>query len=181
MGRIVDRLEICSMSEREGYQQETQEEMLEEEDEMINFMSGLEGYLDQIETEASEQRRAKKLKERLCIHTVSSDDDEATTDEDNSDDWEDCSDDSDDSELNINFNFTFNIGVNPRCDSNSSDCTEEDSEFKEIMKAYAESQMYDSDDFGVDEDGRTFYVKNGYRMYSDGEYEYEYDRAVYWD
>ena len=114
-------------------------------------MSGLEGYIDEIETE---ERRAKKLKDRQRIRTVSSDDDdESITDEDENDEWEDCSD-SDDSE---------------------------DSECNNIIRKYLINQMYDSDDCGFDEDGRTFIVKNGYRMYSDGEYEYEDDRDIYWD
>ena len=134
-------------------------------------MSGLEGYIDQLETEAKEERRAKKLRDRQSIQTVSSDDDddsEATTE----DDWADCSSiDSDDSEIKKIFRRYL---VNQVDDS---DCSDD----SDIFRRYAANQMYDSDDFGVDEEGRSFYVKNGYRMYSDGEYEYEYDRAVYWD
>ena len=33
---------------------ESREELIEEEDEMIKFMSGLEGYIDQIEIDADE-------------------------------------------------------------------------------------------------------------------------------
>ena len=132
-------------------------------------MSGLDGYIDQLETEAREERRAKKLRDRLRIQTVSSDDDsdETTTD----DDWEDCSIDSDDSEFKRIFQRYLVNQVN------DSDCSDD----SDIFRRYAANQMYDSDEFGVDEDGRSFYVKNGYRMYSDGEYEYEYERAVYWD
>ena len=120
-------------------------------------MSGLEGYIDQIEIDVAEERREKKLRDRQRIRTVSSDDDEdddeTSTDDDDSDEWdmEDFSEDSD------------------------------DSEFNKIFRRYVVNQRYDSDDCGVDEDGRTFYVHNGYRMYSDGEYDYEYDRDVYWD
>ena len=133
---------------------ESREELIEEEDEMIKFMSGLEGYIDQIEIDAAEERRAKKLRDRQRIQTVSSDDDDdetSTDDGDDSDEWEDFSEDSD------------------------------DSEFNKIFRRYVVNQRYDSDDYGVDENGRTFYVHNGYRMYSDGEYDYEYDRDVYWD
>ena len=118
-------------------------------------MSGLEGYIDQIEIDVAEERREKKLRDRQRIRTVSSDDDEdddeTSTDDGDSDEWEDFSEDSD------------------------------DSEFNKIFRRYVVNQRYDSDDCGVDEDGRTFYVHNGYRMYSDGEYDYEYDRDVYWD
>ena len=117
-------------------------------------MSGLEGYIEQMETE---ERRAKKLRDRERIQTVSSDDEDESIytgeAEDENDEWEDCSvsDDSEDSECN------------------------------NIIRKYLINQMYDSDDVGFDEDGRSFIVKNGYRMYSDGEYEYEYDRDIYWD
>ena len=137
----------------EGVHLETREERIEEGDEIIRFMSGLEGYIDEIETE---ERRAKKLRDRQRIQTVSSDDDdedESITGEDENEEWEDCSD-SDDSD---------------------------DSECNNIIRKYLINQMYDSDDVGFDEDGRSFIVKNGYRMYSDGEYEYEYDRDIYWD
>ena len=134
---------------------------------MIKFLSGLEGYIDQLETEAKEERRAKKLRDRLRIQTVSSDDDSDDTTTD--DDWEDCSIDSDEFMKEL-----INTLVNQVYDS---DCSDD----SDIFRRYAANQMYDSDDFGVDEDGRSFYVKNGYRMYSDGEYEYEYERAVYWD
>ena len=170
---------------------------------MMKFMSGLEGYIDQLETEAKEERRAKKLRDRQRIQTVSSDND--------CDDWEDCSEDSDDTafekyyrkyvvnkdadettsdddggdsddseQAKKNLEDYLRFMANYKHDSDASDDSD-DSESKEFFREWAANQKYDSDDVGVDEDGRSFIVKSGYRWYEDGECEYEYDRAVYWD
>ena len=130
---------------------EAKDETEEKEDELIKFMSGFEGYLDQLEKDAVEQRRAKKLREMQSIHTVSSDDEanksanEEEDESDDDDDWEDCIEDSDESELDLETICRY-YRVN-HCDSDSSDC------------------------FGFD--GRSYYKSNGYRIYSDGDFDYD--------
>ena len=89
----------------------------------MKFMSGLEGYIDQLEMETKEERRAKKLRDRQRIETVSSDND--------CDDWEDCSEDSDDTAFE---KYYRKYVVNKDADETTSDDDGGDSDDSEQAK-----------------------------------------------